>query len=172
MSDCFLRLIPTQPAYVPNSKAQNTAKQTLESLFSKSCAIKVRIADEIKFVDAGSNFEKVSCPLCGKEIANDWWATDMDKAYEFHFINLDVSPPCCKGNTTLNDLNYTFPQGFARFVIEIPNPNIVALDDKTVNKLEQILGCKLRLISITVNNSRLYSCESRDPEVQIQIGLP
>jgi hypothetical protein len=146
MSDCFLQLIPTQPDYVPDNKAQNMAKQTLESLFSQNYDIKVRVADEFTFVDAGSNFEKIACPLCGKEITDDWWSTAMDKAHEFHFINLDVSPPCCKGSTTLNDLNYTFPQGFARFVIEIPNPNIVTLDDIIVKKLEQVLGCKLRLI--------------------------
>jgi hypothetical protein len=43
-------------------------------------------------------------------------------------------------STSLNDLNYDFPQGFARFVLSTFEPHISDSGDWRVRELEEIVG--------------------------------
>ncbi len=70
----------------------------------------------------------------------------MDKAYASAFEELAITLPCCGGTTSLNDLDYDWPAGFAKFVLEAMNPNVKDLDVEAVNRLEATLGCALRRI--------------------------
>jgi hypothetical protein len=146
MSENLLQLIPQQPAYVPNEKAVSLAEQFLKSQVSESSEVYSEISKEIRFIDAGANFESVSCPICGKKISGNWWSVAMEEAHKSQLSNLDVVVPCCSSKTTLNDLNYNFPQGFARFVLAARNPDIHELDKQSIEELEQIIDCKLRII--------------------------
>jgi hypothetical protein len=47
----------------------------------------------------------------------------MDIAYQNSFRNLEILVPCCGEKSSLNDLVYILPAGFARFSIEIRNPS-------------------------------------------------
>jgi hypothetical protein len=146
MSEHYLKLIPTEPTFVPNNESQLVAVEFMKSLFTGDCEIKIGVSSEIKFIDAGINFEKISCPNCKSELSSKWWSTEMEKAHQTNFNHLETETPCCKSRTTLNDLNYHFPQGFAKFIIAVRNPNISAIDKPSYAKLEQTLGCKLRTI--------------------------
>jgi hypothetical protein len=146
MSENLLKIIPEQPVYIPENQAQITASGFLKSLVAENCEVQSKVSKEIEFVDAGGNFESVSCSMCGKEISGEWWSTAMNEAHQSHFSQLEVVVPCCKGKTTLNHLNYNWAQGFARFVLSARNPNISELDKQSITKLEQILGCKLRVV--------------------------
>ena len=146
MSENLLRLIPEKPTYTPKVETLPAAKEFLKSLVAENCEVQSEILDAIKFVDAGANFENVFCPVCGKEITNEWWSVEMDKAHKAQFKHLEIEVPCCKSKTTLHHLKYNFPQGFARFILTARDPNIAELDESSVGKLEQILGCELRLI--------------------------
>ena len=146
MSENFLKIIPEQPVYIPKNEAQVTASRFLKSLVDENCEVQSKVSKEIEFVDAGTNFESISCPICGKEISGEWWSIAMSKAHQSHFSQLEIAVPCCKSRTTLNHLNYNWSQGFARFVLSARNPNISMLDKQSLSKLEQILGCKLRVI--------------------------
>ena len=100
----------------------------------------------MEFVDAGANFDNLSCPACGQLISGEWWSAAISKANESAFTNLNVVTPCCQSRTSLNDLNYNWAQGFARFVLQVRNPGISTLDKSVLSELEIILGCKLRVI--------------------------
>ena len=70
----------------------------------------------------------------------------MDLSRLKSFRNLKITTPCCRAPSTLNDLDYEWPAGFARFVLEASNPNVSELPGQQVRALSRILGCKLRQI--------------------------
>ncbi len=146
MSEYYLKLIPEEPAFIPNNDSQLIAAKFMKSLFNDDCDIQFEVSEEIKFVDSGTNFENISCPSCQNEIANTWWSTAMEEAHQTHFSHLEIEVPCCKSKITLNNLQYHFPQGFAKFILTAKNPNVSAFNKQSCSRLEEILGCKLRTI--------------------------
>jgi hypothetical protein len=102
--------------------------------------------DEPVFWDAGGNFERVLCPSCGTEVATDWWQQRMFAAWDTGCRSLDVTTLCCGAPTTLNDLVYEWPQGFARWVLEIKNPRRQFLTDQELDALAGTVGHPLREI--------------------------
>ena len=146
MSENLLQLIPQQPTYVPGEEVVLLAEQFLKSHISETGKVYAEVSNEIRFIDAGTNFASVSCPVCGKKISSAWWSAAMDEAHKSQFSNLDIVVPCCGGRTTLNHLNYNFPQGFARFVLTVRNPGVPEFDEQSREELERIVGCKLRVI--------------------------
>jgi hypothetical protein len=145
MSDALLRIIPADPMFVPSDVACHSASMRLREALG-GIEVSVRITDEIAFVDAGANFESIACPLCDSELDQDWWGEAVGEAAERDFEALTVTVPCCGRQTSLNDLRYEVPQGFARCIIEATNPDVDALPQRLVDELAAILGCKLRLI--------------------------
>ena len=147
MSDRFLRLIPVDPAYVPDSGAADKARKLLAAFVPDASQVTLDVRDEVSFVDQGANFESVSCSSCGAVIDLAWWQEALEKAMEGRCVDLSVTPPCCGKKASLNDLRYVMPAGFARFTLEAMNPNRSGdLDPKQVQQLESLLGCRLRQI--------------------------
>jgi hypothetical protein len=105
----------------------------------------------IAFHDCGENFERVRCPHCGSEISiglwQDWMSEDWSESAGFRLI--PKAAPCCQTSLTLNDLTYTWPQGFARFSLTVVNPGTEPSAD-TITRLQEVLGCELRVIRRTV----------------------
>ena len=62
------------------------------------------------------------------------------------FGPLDVVAPCCDAVTTLNDLKYHWPQGFASWSITVKNSNRGQLDDAERAHIESALGHPVRLV--------------------------
>jgi hypothetical protein len=109
------------------------------------------VREHVEFVPAMGNLETGSCPVCGTLLDNDWWVQAMDAAYsERGFTDLAVTLPCCGAASSLNELQYDFPQGCARFVLSAFEPNIFDLEDGQVRELEQLLGCKLRKVWVHI----------------------
>ncbi len=79
--------------------------------------------DSIDVVSCGANLEQISCPQCGAELAFDWWGEAVSERYGTGFSTLVVTVPCCGVETSLNELTYDWPMGFARFRIEVRQPN-------------------------------------------------
>lgn len=147
MCDNYIRLIPSDPQFVPEPNAQQAAKIVLSGFVPEAAAIEATVTNEVMLVDNGENFERVSCPYCLWELDEDTWAGMMDAAcVRNSFPNLTTTTPCCGATTSLNDLLYEWPLGFARFVLEAENPNSMGLDDDQVGTIENVLGCKLRQI--------------------------
>jgi hypothetical protein len=105
MGDDFLRFIPTDPRYVPESDAADAARHRLESLLPDADQVTVTLTDHVEFVDQGTNFERVSCPRCGAELDPGWWGGEMSASHTTAFAHLDVTVPCCNAKLSLNDLN-------------------------------------------------------------------
>jgi hypothetical protein len=144
MSDNYLRFIPTDPEYVP--EARDAARNLLAALLPDAQKVKASLHDEVQFVDCGTNFEKILCPRCRARIDMDWWSDSMRNALHVKFRQLEVTLPCCHEPASLNDLDYRWPMGMARFVLEAMNPNVRELSPEGLEQLEQLLGCRLRAI--------------------------
>jgi DNA-directed RNA polymerase subunit N (RpoN/RPB10) len=146
MSDNYLKLIPTDPTLVPAPASQQSAVSLLKSLLPNAVEIENVVTDNVTFVDCGSTLETIRCPSCSAAIKEDWWIKAMDRAADQEFSNLMVDTPCCRKATSLNDLKYDWPQGFARFQVKALNPGIREFSPTHQAKLEEILGCPLRQI--------------------------
>jgi len=145
MSDCFLKLIPTDPQYVPQTSDQERAQEAFRSFLPAAEEISFSVREQVSFVDPGANFESVACPACGSELTK-WWPEAMSAAYASGFSNLAAELPCCGCHSSLNDLVYVWPAGFARFILEASNPNVAEFPNAQKEALEQVVGCRLKLI--------------------------
>ena len=58
-----------------------------------------------------------------------WWSEQMGQASHASFTNLAVLAPCCGTKTTLNDLTYDWPAGFAQAELSVLNPQRGWLED-------------------------------------------
>jgi hypothetical protein len=145
MSDSFLRLIPEEPPFEPSYEASEAAVRTLKALMP-TAVVSVKRFPEIRFVDQGSNFERIRCPNCQREITSHW-SSWMDVCARRQFAQRMTVMPCCKKESDLNDLVYEWPAGFARFVLEVANPDPAEwLASPVQKRLETVLGCAVRQI--------------------------
>lgn len=145
MSDSFLKLIPTDPMYVPEKIRHDSVMGILRSYLPQSDEISIEVSDRIKFIDQGRNFERVICPLCNTELTIAQWQSFMNEAYKTHFKELVVTMLCCRSNCSLNDLRYELSAGFAQFSLIAMNPNSDLTADQ-IKHLESLLGCNLRKV--------------------------
>lgn len=146
MSDNWLRFIATDPDWVPEAAARDAAVGLLVRWLPEADEVTSNISDHVDFIDQGANFERVTCPACGATLSDDWWGVAVDRARETDFEDLSVLTPCCGSTTSLNDLDYDWPAGFARFVIEALNPGVADLTADQTAELAGVLGTGLRRI--------------------------
>jgi hypothetical protein len=144
MSDSILRLIPDAPGYVPRAD-QISVVISILSRVTPEAVVHADVYPEVKFVDQGGNFEAIYCPCCADELDLVWWGQAMDQAAQTQFADLAVITPCCGCRTSLNDLKYHWPAGFARFCITINNPP-PDIADSTIQALNDALSTTLRKI--------------------------
>jgi hypothetical protein len=160
MSDYYYQLIPTIPDYVPDAVARERARARFASFVPNALEVTAEVSEQVEFVTCPEGFETISCPVCGTVLARgttredtwvDWWSTAMDAAYTTsRFADLRVTVPCCGAATSLNDLRYHFPQGFARFVLSAFEPQVSDLEEWQIRDLEDLVDCKLRKIWVRV----------------------
>lgn len=146
MSENMLIFIPIEPTYLPGCAQTEQAKAFLQTLFPHAIEITVCITEEVAFIATGGNLEKIICPLCQSVLDEQWWTTAMDNAYmTSHFTNLTIILPCCGGTSSLNQLHYDLPTGFASFQLSARHPGH-DIDDASLKELELILASPLRKI--------------------------
>ncbi len=147
MSDHYVCFLPVDPACVPSESAQAAAVALLRAAWPDAREITPETAEHIVFRDCGENFESVACPHCGTELEVESWQGSMDRDYsEEGGFRLDAqSMACCGQRSTLNDLKYTWPQGFSRFALRAADPG-GEVPARLLAELESSLGCRLRVI--------------------------
>ncbi len=148
MSDSWLILIPADPHQVPSPSQRAAAVAVLARALPGADAVSAEVTDAVAFFDCGKNFESVSCPACGADLA-DWWPDAMDADYdaEIDGFRLDpCTPPCCGVDVTLNHLRYELPQGFGRIHLLAANPGIEELPTAVMADVERALGASVRPI--------------------------
>ncbi|MDO8330669.1 MAG: hypothetical protein Q7T36_09375 [Fluviicoccus sp.] len=146
MSDNWIELVPEHPRFIPDAANQRQARERLAEIAPTADEIEIKVSERVVFFNCGSNFGRICCPSCGADIPFEWWQDRMDEDYEDGFKVAAYTAPCCGKESTLNDLDYEWPQGFGRFAIDVMNPKISKLDEKFKRELELILGTKLRVI--------------------------
>ena|SRR6202012_9537 len=149
MSDDWLRLIPTDPEYQPTPVAAERARELLVTFVPDAGQVTVTFKRAVEFFHPGSNWSGVRCCACGAD-AQPWWEPAMTRAAERGFCELRVVAGCCGAEVSLNDLCYPWAAGFARFVIELLNPNIADLTPYELDLLSATLGCELRRVWVHV----------------------
>ncbi|HTP66385.1 MAG TPA: hypothetical protein VMJ66_13415 [Geobacteraceae bacterium] len=143
----FLSVIPVTPGFVPAAASREVALEAFREMLPGAASVDVVVHEEISFIDSGVRFEKISCPICSMELDQIWWGDAMNTAGKRCFKDLKVQLPCCDAMSTLNDLNYRMPSGFARFLLKAREPKAgqhLAVDK--MGALENILGTPLKQI--------------------------
>lgn len=154
MSDDVLKLIPTNPHFVPPEAAQQAAIAALEKLLPDGEMCGTEDFGHVTFIDQGANLESILCPACRAKLplhdapeaeANShWWHSITDEWEEGEIGGVSAQMPCCKKTVPLTSLQFDWPAGFARFELRIWNPGIGEnLTPSQVAEFEELLGCKL-----------------------------
>ena len=117
------------------------------TLMPPGSSVVAKCSDEIEFVDAGGNTERVLCPNCGADLSDGLWQTAMDQAWVTRFSDLKFRTPCCDSPSNLNRLVYEWPAGFAKFVLEASGLNVGRfLPEQQIESVARTLGCQVRQI--------------------------
>jgi len=141
MSDYIIKIIPNHEKSIPLIRERTELKNQLRMLTSSKELID-HLYDEVTFIDPGSNFEGVKCNYCLKELETEWWSDKMEICSLNNFKDMSITTPCCNSNVSLNQLEYIWPVGFARYVIEIMNPD----EDEVIEIEKLIKGENYKLI--------------------------
>lgn len=144
MSDYIVKIIPIDCTYSITNEQSNRILKFIKSKV-KADDVKTFVYETPVFVDCGSNLKTISCPHCGKGLDFSWWGESMDTASEDNFKELSVIMPCCGKESTLNDLLYDFPCGFACIEFDIFNPS-TNFDNKTLSIIMDLLGNPIRMV--------------------------
>ncbi|MER6084223.1 hypothetical protein [Streptomyces sp. NPDC001833] len=147
MSDNYLTVIPADPYWQPSKDAAERAASVLSGMLPEDDArsgLEAKWHDSVEVVSCASNLERISCPHCGAEFTTGWWAEAVSERYDEGFTTLLGMVPCCGVQTSLNELVYDWPMGFARFGVEVLYPNRAWLTDEELVSLTTALGHPLR----------------------------
>src|SRR5579862_7228970 len=116
-------VLPVDALAMPSKEHADAAVELLAKLRPEAEQIELHFSDTPKFFHCGGNFESVFCPFCQTDIF-EWWAKEMDTwtgGGDRRWLAIET--PCCGRATSLNDLDYVGPQGFACVAIEVMNPD-------------------------------------------------
>lgn len=143
-----LRIISSDPLYAPSSEMQEECLDLLIAHFKKN-EISSTLYREVSFIDPGQNFEAVVCDRCAQEMDMEAWQEMMGLAYGKRFLDLSIITPCCNKPSSLNDLKYQGPAGFARYVLTVIDPP-AEVAAQVLSELERTLGTKVKTIHSNV----------------------
>jgi hypothetical protein len=151
MSGSQYKLMPTSPTHVPDAARREAALIRLQTVTPSARQALAEVRDQVVFVSAMGDGERVACPLCGAEGNQAWWSDVMAATYTANgFADREVTMPCCSATVSLNDRIYYWPQGFARFILTVAEPDFTDLTDAQVRELDDLLGCPLRKIWVHI----------------------
>ena len=153
MSDDYIKLIPTDPSYIPPKPLQEQAIHLLEQMLPEG-ECEAEVYERLTFIDQGANLSAIICPSSnnklqfdGDETIQEWWYSFEDEEQDQGVEGLMVTMPCCQKSVSFTDLTFDWPAGFARFELNAMNPNISHdMPPEQVAELEAVLKCKLQQI--------------------------
>lgn len=148
MSDHFINFVPTDPNWRASKQVAERAVELLKGFLPCASTVEAHFPGKMMFFDPGQNWAGAKCPNCATNI-DDWWSEAMQEAWAKDFVNLQVTTPCCGIITSLNDLNFGWPgSGFARFALEVMNPNVRDTTEAQDRALAECVGHPLRKIFV------------------------
>ncbi|HEV2548699.1 MAG TPA: hypothetical protein VGU20_15265 [Stellaceae bacterium] len=138
-------VLPLDPLAVPGKERAESAFEVLRALRPKADEHELHLSDAPQFFHCGGNYETVFCPLCETDIGDwalgaigAWWESADRRA-------LLVETPCCSRSTSLNDLDYVWPQGLACVGFELMNGG-PDLEPEERQRVEEALSLPVRVI--------------------------
>ncbi|MDE6761683.1 MAG: hypothetical protein K2J90_13570 [Lachnospiraceae bacterium] len=144
MADIITKIIPVKYDYIADEEQTQAAIMYIKEIVP-DCQIEAEVFETTQFVDCGGELEVIKCPDCGEDISFGWWGEVMEKAAEKEFSDLSVKLLCCGRDSSLNDLEYYLPCGYARMEITIANLERKFSEKELVN-IGELLGEKVRII--------------------------
>ena len=151
MSDNWIRLIPTSPSWQPDSAAAESAVEYVSGLFAgpgdSADEVEAEFYDEVALIDSGVNTASFTCSVCSAVTEVDWVIKVVDERSE-DLNDLNVQLPCCDAEASLDDLDYDWPMGFARFEIGVLNGTRARyeLDEFELDEVGKLLGHPVRQV--------------------------
>lgn len=147
MASNILSILADVPELAPSEAVAVELETVARKLFEQRCAeISVVDSGMVEFIDQGGLFGELNCPNCGSEIDIPWWQDRMDESYANSFSDLGIRVPCCGFATSLNELEYRLPAGFARFAIQVRDFENPWADEEEMAALTRVAGRPLRQI--------------------------
>lgn len=144
MSDNWLIVLASDPLAKPPEDRAEAAFKLLCSLRQNAEEPELHQSDTPAFFDCGGNFEGIFCPFCKKDVS-DWWGDAMGRWWRGDHSLLAIETPCCRRVTSLNDLDYVSPQGFACVAMELMNGG-PDLEPEEREQIERALGLPVRIV--------------------------
>lgn len=145
MSDNWMIVIAADPLAMPPKERAEAAFNLLKTMRPEAQDPYLYFSDKPEFFDCGGNFENVFCPFCGADI-REWWRKPIEDWWNsVDRRALSVVTPCCGRATTLNDLDYNWPQGFACVAVTLMNPDCDLEPDER-KQVEAVFGLPVRVI--------------------------
>lgn len=151
MSDDWIRVIPTSPSWQPDREAAKSAVEYVSGLFvgpdNALDDVQAEFHQGIALIDSGVNTASFTCAACSTVIGIEWVLDIVDERSE-DLSNLDVHLPCCGALASLNELDYDWPMGFARFEIGVLNARRATyeLDEAELHEVGRLLGHPVRQV--------------------------
>lgn len=149
----ILKLVPTDPDFVPNRAAQKAAEGAAARLFAKH-ECRSELFTRLAFIDQGSNLEFIVCPACSarlplyesaKAIAiREWWLTITDELEKKSAEKVTTSTPCCGEIINVTALRFEAPAAFGRYALCIHDCDGTNVTADHVAEIESLLGCRVR----------------------------
>jgi hypothetical protein len=144
MSDNWVHIISTSPEFVPaDDDVVRRALDIVRTTAPRSDEIETALTDRPEFFDCGSNWSGVKCPRCHADLEGAWgdWMSAADETGK-----LQVVATCCGAQLSLDELDFGWPCGFARFAISARNPDLAEFPRAKLRELGRLLGTDLRII--------------------------
>jgi hypothetical protein len=151
VSDDYIRLIPTDATWQPTSSAAVSATTYLAELFAgpneSVDEVRHEFYADVAFIDSGVNTSHAKCPACSAGIDLEWVVDVIDQRQD-DLSNLAAQVPCCGAVTSLNELEYDWAVGFARFEIMALNGcrEVYELNANELQDVGALLGHPVRQI--------------------------
>ena len=144
MSTTYLCLVSLDPEWTPQNDEQIEKMVALAwEAFPDSEEIEPLTHKYLAFVHPFENLQSVTCPNCNTGILEWFWELIDDESYQGEALPMmNVEYPCCKKFGSLAELIFHWPATFAKFQLDVMNPEVDEFPTDLVARLESITGQK------------------------------
>lgn len=148
MSDDVLSVIPTDPMWQPDPGAGERALALFRVIVPGGEETEATWHDLIEPIEAGGNLTRITCNRCRQDIDVEDYRDLVDEMIgdDDGLAFLGIVAPCCGTPTSLNDLEYDWASGFARFELAAWNPDRGLLTASEMAALADALGHPVRQV--------------------------
>ena len=144
MSTTYLCLVSLDPEWTPQGDEVIEKMVSLAwNAFPDAEELEPLTHDHLAFVHPFENLESVTCPNCDGSLHEWFWDLIDDECYQGEAPPvMVVEYPCCKKTGSLADLIFHWPATFAKFQLDVMNPEVDEFPSELVAQLESLTGQK------------------------------